>query len=135
MKKKIAILGSTGSIGKTLVKILEIEKNKFEIILLTGNKNYKTLLLQTKSLNPKNIIITDKISYLKFIKTNKNKKINIYNDFKSFKKIFKSKIDYTMSSITGLDGLVPTLNIIKFTKEIAIANKEALICGWGLLKK
>jgi 1-deoxy-D-xylulose-5-phosphate reductoisomerase len=135
MKKKIAILGSTGSIGRTLVKIIENSKNKFDIILLTGNKNYKTLLLQAKTLRPKNIIITDKISYLKFIQFNRNKKINIYNNFKSFNKIFKSKIDYTMSSITGLDGLVPTLNIIKFTKEIAVANKEALICGWSLLKK
>ena len=135
MKKKIAILGSTGSIGRTLVKIIENSKNKFDIILLTGNKNYKTLLLQAKTLRPKNIIITDKTSYLKFIQFNRNKKINIYNNFKSFNKIFKSKIDYTMSSITGLDGLVPTLNIIKFTKEIAVANKEALICGWSLLKK
>ena len=135
MKKKIAILGSTGSIGRTLVKIIENSKNNFDIILLTGNKNYKTLLLQAKTLRPKNIIITDKTSYLKFIQFNRNKKINIYNNFKSFNKIFKSKIDYTMSSITGLDGLVPTLNIIKFTREIAVANKEALICGWSLLKK
>ena len=135
MKKKIAILGSTGSIGKTLIKIIKNEKNKFDIILLTANRNYLTLLSQAKVLKPKNIIITDKKSYLKFININKDKKINIYNDFKSFKSIFKNKVDYVMSSITGLDGLIPTLNIIKFTKEIAIANKEALICGWSILKK
>ena len=135
MKKKIAILGSTGSIGKTLIKIIKNEKNKFDIILLTANMNYLTLLSQAKVLKPKNIIITDKKSYLKFININKDKKINIYNDFKSFKSIFKNKVDYVMSSITGLDGLIPTLNIIKFTKEIAIANKEALICGWSILKK
>ena len=135
MKKKIAILGSTGSIGKTLIKIIKNEKNKFDIILLTANMNYLTLLSQAKVLKPKNIIITDKKSYLKFININKDKKINIYNDFKSFKSIFKNKVDYVMSSITGLDGLIPTLNIIKFTKKIAIANKEALICGWSILKK
>ena len=135
MKKKIAILGSTGSIGKTLINIIKNEKNKFDIILLTANRNYLTLLSQAKVLKPKNIIITDKKSYLKFININKDKKINIYNDFKSFKSIFKNKVDYVMSSITGLDGLIPTLNIIKFTKEIAIANKEALICGWSILKK
>ena len=135
MKKKIAILGSTGSIGKTLIKIIKNEKNKFDIILLTANRNYLTLLSQAKVLKPRNIIITDKKSYLKFININKDKKINIYNDFKSFKSIFKNKVDYVMSSITGLDGLIPTLNIIKFTKEIAIANKEALICGWSILKK
>ena len=54
---------------------------------------------------------------------------------KSFDKIFNSKVDYTMSSIIGLDGLYPTLEIIKYTKTIAIANKEAIICGWSLIKK
>ena len=81
MKKKIAILGSTGSIGKTLIKIIKNEKNKFDIILLTANRNYLTLLSQAKVLKPKNIIITDKKSYLKFLNINKNKKINIYNKF------------------------------------------------------
>jgi len=50
-------------------------------------------------------------------------------------KIFKKKIDYVMSSISGLEGLVPTFKIIKYTKNIAIANKEAIICGWNLIKK
>ena len=49
--------------------------------------------------------------------------------------IFKKKIDYVMSSISGIHGLEPTLNIIKYTKIIAIANKEAIICGWHLIKK
>ena len=51
-----------------------------------------------------------------FLKT-KNKRINIYNNYKSFNKIFKKRIDYTMSSITGLDGLEPTLNIIEKTRK------------------
>ena len=53
--------------------------------------------------------------------------------FESLNEIFKSRIDYTMSSISGLEGLVPTLNIIKYTKKIAIANKESIICGWNLI--
>ena len=48
MKKKIAILGSTGSIGKTLVEIIKKDKKKFDIVLLTADKNYKELLKQTK---------------------------------------------------------------------------------------
>ena len=51
MKKKIAILGSTGSIGKTLIKIINKDKRKFNILLLTANKNYKTILKQAKILN------------------------------------------------------------------------------------
>ncbi len=131
----IAILGSTGSIGKTLFRILKKDKKNFKVQLLTANKNYKTLLSQTKSLNVKNIIITDHDSYRKSLKLNKNKKLRIYNNFESFSEIFKKKIDYTMSSITGLDGLIPTIKIIKHTKKIAIANKEALICGWNLINK
>ena len=62
-KKKIAILGSTGSIGKTLFDIIKKDKNKFKIILLTANKDYKTLLNQAKIFKVKNLIITNKKSF------------------------------------------------------------------------
>ena len=134
MKKKIAILGSTGSIGKTLIEIIKKDKKNFEVILLTAHKSYKEILKQAKILQVKNLIITDKKSYLNLSK-NKLGKIKIYNNYDSFNKIFKKKIDYVMSSISGINGLVPTIKIIKFTKKIAIANKEAIICGWHLIKK
>jgi len=135
MRKKITILGSTGSIGKNLLDIINNDKKNFDVVLLTAKKNYKVLLKQASYFKVKNIIITDHDSYKKAKQINKNNKINIYNDFKEFDKIFKSKIDYTMSSIIGLEGLYPTLEIIKYTKIIAIANKEAIICGWSLIKK
>ena len=135
MKKKISILGSTGSIGKNLLNIVKADKKNFNVILLTAKNNYKLLLKQANYFNVKNIINTDLNSYKKAKKINKNKKINIYNNFNFFDKILRSKIDYTMSSIIGLDGLYPTLEIIKYTKIIAIANKEAIICGWDLIKK
>ena len=135
MKKKIAILGSTGSIGECLLKIVDKDKKKFDIVLLTANKNYKKLFYQTQKFNVQNVIIRDFESYKKFKKINKIKNLNIYNDFKNLNKIFKKKIDYTMSSITGIDGLEPTFKIIKFTKTIAIANKESIICAWDLIKK
>ena len=133
MKKKVVILGSTGSIGKSLINIILKDKKNFEVLLLTANKNYKELYKQSKILNVKNLIITDLKGY-NYLK-NKNKKINIYNNYKDLNKILKNKIDYTMNSITGLDGLEPTLNIIQKTKTIAIANKESIICGWNLIKK
>ncbi len=132
MKKKIAILGSTGSIGETLLKIIEKDKKNFEITLLTADKNYKKLLKQAKKFNVKNLILTNKKI---FEKIKKNKNIKIYNSFKNLNLIFRNKIDYVMSSIVGLDGLDPTIRIIKFTKKIAIANKESIICGWNLINK
>ena len=134
MIKKIAILGSTGSIGKSLLNLLRKDKNK-KIILLSANKNYRQLLKQAKEFNVKNIIILDKKKYYKLKEDKKNKGLNIFNNYDCFKKIFRKKIDYTMSAIMGIDGLSPTFEIIKHTKIIAIANKESIICGWHLLKK
>ena len=136
MKKKIAILGSTGSIGKSLLDIIKQDKKNFQILLLTGNKNFRLLLRQAKFFDVKNIIITDQKNYLKAKKILKTKKINIYNNFDKLNNIFRNKkIDYVMSSITGLNGLRPTIKIIKFCKTIAIANKESIICAWDLIKK
>ena len=133
MIKKIAILGSTGSIGKTVLQL--VKKKKIEIIFLAANRNYKKLFYQAKIYNVKNLIICDLKSYKKALIYNKNKKIKIYNNFVCFKKILKGKLDYVMSSISGIDGLTPTFNIIKYTKKIAIANKESLICAWPIIKK
>ena len=136
MKKKIAILGSTGSIGDTLLKIIKRNINNFDLILLSTNINYKKLLRQSDIFNVKNLIILDKTSYEKALKINNNKKIKIFNSFNDFKKIFKSKkIDYLMNAIIGIDGLSPTIKAIKYTHKIAIANKEAIVCGWNLIKK
>ncbi len=135
MKKKIAILGSTGSIGKSLIKIITKDRENFQIKLLTANKNYKTLLKQAILFNVKNIIITDKKNYEIAKSKIKRKDIKIFNNFNCYKKIFKNKIDYVMSSIVGLDGLDPTIKIIKYTRKIAIANKESIICAWNLIQK
>ena len=135
MKKKIAIIGSTGSIGKTLIKIIEKNKKNFEVKLLAANKNYKSLFNQAKKFNVKNIIITDQKSYYKSKKKYKNLKIKIFNNFKDLDKIFRKKIDYTMSAISGIQGLEPTVKMIKFTNKIAIANKESIICGWKIINK
>ena len=136
MTKKIAILGSTGSIGKNFINILKKDKKNIEITLIVINKNIKELLKQIKYFKVKNIIVTD---YKKFLYLRKNlikKKINIYNDYNSLNKIFyRKKIDYTISAISGLDGLEPTLKVIKYTKKIAIANKETIICAWSLIEK
>jgi 1-deoxy-D-xylulose-5-phosphate reductoisomerase len=135
--KKIAIFGSTGSIGSSLLKIIKHDKKNFKIELLTANKNYKKLIKQAKFFNVKNIIINDYNSFLITTKLLKNTKINVFNNFDLLNKIFNvdKKIDYSMCAISGFQGLKPTLEIIKFTKTIAIANKESIICGWNLIKK
>ncbi len=135
MKKKIAILGSTGSIGKCLIDIIKKDKKNFEIVLLSADENYTELLKQAKFFKVKNLIITNIKSFNKIKKDNYSKKIKIFNDFNDLEKILRKKIDYAMSSISGIQGLKPTIDIIKYTKKIAIANKEAIICGWDFIEK
>jgi len=134
MKKKIAILGSTSSIGKSLLNIIKKDKKNFKIELLTANTNYKDLITQAIKFNVKNIIITDLNSFKKTKNICKNKKIKIFNNFENLKKILPKKVDYVMSAISGIGGLLPTYKIINRTKLIAIANKESIVCGWTLIK-
>ena len=75
-KKKIAILGSTGSIGKSLLNIIYKNKEKFEVVLLTANNDYKTLEKQAKKFNAKNLIITDLKSYEILNKKNIKQNLN-----------------------------------------------------------
>ena len=91
MKKKIAILGSTGSIGKTLIKIIKEDRKNFDIVLLTADKNYKEIFKQAKILNAKNIILTNKKSF-KDLKKKKLGNIKIFNNYDSFKNILKKKL-------------------------------------------
>jgi len=133
MKKKIAILGSTGSIGISTLNIIKKDKKNFRIVLLSTNINAEKLFNQAKQFNVKNVIIANNQKYLKWKKKFLQKKINVFKNFDKFDKFFKKKIDYTIIGISGISGLVPTLKIIKHSKKIAIANKESIICGWNLI--
>lgn len=135
MKKKIAIIGSTGSIGKNLLDIISNDINDFKINLLTADKDHKTLLRQAKKFNVTNLIIKNKSSYKVLKKKTSNTNIKVFNSFEHLGLIFKNKIDYVMNSIMGIDGLEPTIKIIKYTKNLAIANKESIICGWNIILK
>jgi len=135
MKKKIAILGSTGSIGKNTYNIIKNNKKDFEVILLTTNKNIKAIYKQSKELKAQNILVSSKYHFYKLKRKLKNSKIKIHNNIDNLGSIIDKKIDYTMCSISGLNGLKPTIDAIKFSKTIAIANKESIICGWHLIKK
>ena len=135
IKKKILILGSTGSIGKSTLNVLKRHKSKFKILCLSSNKNYKKLYKQSQLFNVKNLIINDSESYLKAKEFFNNKEINIFKNLSDYLKKNKNKFDLVIIGISGLDGLLPTINVIPFTKTLASANKESIICGWKFIKK
>ncbi len=132
MKKKICILGSTGSIGKSTLEIISKNKKDFDVVLLSGNHNVKLLIAQAKKYKPR-YIYSNNLYFKENLKSFcKNNNINLIDDLSLLKKI---KFDITVAAISGIAGLVPTINIIKFSKKILIANKESIICGWKFILK
>ena len=136
MKKiKIAILGSTGSIGASTLEVLSKNISDFSIELLTANNNYKKLIKQAKIFKPKNVLIKNKIFYEKVKNSLRNYNIKVYSDGVSLTNIISKKLDYSMCAIVGIAGLQPTIEAVKISKTVAIANKESIICGWEILSK
>ncbi len=133
MKKKIAILGSTGSIGKYTLEVIKKDKKNFDIVLLTANNNYRKLIQQAKQFQVKNVLIKNKNFYSKV--KNSLKKTKVYTGDISITNIISGKLDYTMSAIVGFAGLQPTVDAVKISKTVVIANKETIICGWEILSK
>ena len=135
MKKKIAILGSTGSIGKSTLEVIKKDKKNFNVVYLSANNNYKKLIQQAKEFNAKNVLIKNEKFYEIVRNSLKKNKTKVFSGNTSINKIISGKLDYTMSAIVGLAGLQPTIDIIKVSKTVAIANKETIICGWEILSK
>ena len=134
MKKTISIIGSTGSIGLSTLKIIDKKKNLFSIDLLSAHKNYASIVSQIIKYNPKVFVISNNKIFEKIKKKSKNKKkIHILNNFNEIK--LKRKTDITVSAIPGLVGLQPTIKMLTISKKILIANKESIICGWSIIKK
>jgi len=133
MKKKIAILGSTGSIGKSTLDIIEKDLKNFSIVLLTANTNYTILARQAKKFKAENVLIKDKNLINKLKHLLKKTKTKVYAGDISENNIISRKIDFTMSSIVGIAGLQPTIDAIKFSREVALANKESIICAWNII--
>ena len=134
MSKRISIFGSTGSIGSTVFRILDKNFKDFKIYILAANSNYKKIDKQIMTYKPEVFIIFNWETYLKIKKKYQKKKIIILNskNYLTFK--FK-KSDVSISAIPGILGLQPTLLLVDISKKILIANKEAIICGWNILKK
>ena len=135
MKKKIAILGSTGSIGKSTLDVISKDKKNFDVVLLSAKNNYKKLIQQAKRFKVKNIIIKNELFYEKAKKILKKTKIKVFSGNTPITSIISGRIDFTMSAIVGLAGLQPTVDAIKVSKTVALANKESIVCGWHILEK
>ena len=132
MKKKIAILGSTGSIGRETLEIIKKNKKDFNIVLLSANTNYSLIKKQINIFKPKYFIINNFYVFNKIKKIKKDSKTIIFNRFNEIPKNLRT--DITISAIVGIAGLEPTIKFTKISKKVLLANKESIICGWHILK-
>ena len=131
MKRKISILGSTGSIGLSTLKIIDKKKGFFKPYIFLANKNFKLIKKQIFKYKPTYFIINDEKTYIKVLKYFKKNKIKIFKNLDELK--IKRTENITVSAIPGIAGLRPTLQSIKFSSKVLLANKEAIICGWNLI--
>ena len=128
--KKISIFGATGTIGKKAGEIAAL--NNFEIIAITGNSNHEELIRQAKLYNPKYVCVTDNDGY-KIVRDSLSGFETEVLDGSELKSIANLEVDVCVMAISGVSGLAPTFECLGRAKRLAIATKEAIICGGDLL--
>lgn len=134
--KKIAILGSTGSIGTQTLEVISHIKGQFKVELLSAYSNYNLLIEQAKKFKPKTLIFGD-ISKSKILEKNlKNEKIDILYGEEALNNFYKySNPDMVLTALVGKSGLIPTINAISKNINIALANKETLVIAGDIITK
>ena len=136
MKKGIAILGSTGSIGTQTLEVVNEHKNLFSVEVLTANNNCDLLIEQAKKYKPNAVVIVNRDKYDKVNSELFKLGIKVYSGQKSLEQIVESdEINIVLTALVGYSGLKPTINAIKHGKKIALANKETLVVAGDLITK
>ena len=136
MKKGIAILGSTGSIGTQTLEVISEHKNLFSVEVLTANNNCDLLIEQAKQYKPNTVVIVNQDKYDKVNSELSKLGIKVYAGQKSLEQIVESEeINIVLTALVGYSGLIPTINAIKLGKKIALANKETLVVAGDLITK
>lgn len=134
-RKSITILGSTGSIGKSTVDIIRREPDKYRVIALTGNQNISLLAEQAKLLNAEIAVTADETKYAELKELLSGTAVRAAAGFQAVIDVAKEDADWTMSSIVGAAGLLPTMEVVKRGKTLALANKETLVCAGEIVMK
>lgn len=135
VRKKVTILGSTGSIGQNTIDIVERSPDLFEVVALTAFRNVSLLAKQAKKLNAKLAVIGDDKKYLDLKKQLSGSNIEIAAGPEALIDAATRNTDWTMASIVGVAGLLPTLASIKSGNIIGLANKECLVSAGDIFNK
>ena len=135
--KKIAILGSTGSIGTQTLDVVRNNRDKFEVVAISANKSIDLLLEQIIEFNPKYVAVYDEDSAIKLKEMiTQDVEIKVLSKMEGLVKISTlEEVDVVLTAVVGMIGLVPTMEAIKAKKTIALANKETLVMAGELVMK
>lgn len=134
MRRRIAILGSTGSIGTQALDVISQHPDMFEVELLTANGNWQQLAEQAIKFKANSVVICDQTKYQELFNTLDPHDIKVFAGAKSIAELVcGSNIDIVVTAMVGFSGLLPTLSAIKAGKTIALANKETLVAAGSIV--
>ncbi len=134
LKKRIAILGSTGSIGRQALEVIAAHANVFEVELLTANSNIELLEKQVRQFTPATVVVTDKEKYKTLKENIADLPVKVFSGIESAEQAVQSdSIDIVLTAMVGYAGLLPTIAAIKSKKTIALANKETLVVAGKII--
>lgn len=132
--KRIALFGSTGSIGTQALEVIEANQDKFSVEVLTANSNSEVLIQQAKKHKPNIVVITDETKYAAVKSALASTDIKVFAGEKALEEVASLDVyDLMLAAIVGYAGLKPTLNAIKAGKAIALANKETLVVAGDII--
>lgn len=136
VKKRIALFGSTGSIGKQTLEVVAANPHLFEISVLTAHKNADLLIEQALKFNPNVVVIVDEAGYQKVNEALKNSDVKVYTGEEALISVAQmAEIDIVLTALVGFSGLKPTIAAIEAGKNIALANKETLVVAGEIVTK
>lgn len=136
MKKRIAILGSTGSIGTQTLEVIEQNPEHFEVEVLTANNNIRLLIDQAKKFQPNVVVISNSCHYDELADALKNEPIKVFAGREALQQVVQmDTIDMVVTAMVGYSGLIPTCNAIKAGKDIALANKETMVVAGEIINQ
>lgn len=134
MVKRVAILGSTGSIGKQALEVIEAHPESFEVEVLTANNSAELLIQQARQFGPNTVVIGNKEKYKEVSDALADLPIKIYAGADAISQVVQmGTIDVVLTAMVGFSGLLPTVNAIKAGKQIALANKETLVVAGDII--
>ncbi len=135
-KKRIAILGSTGSIGKQTLEVIQSHPDIFEVEVLTAQNNATLLIEQAKEFKPNAVVIVNEDHYDMVKSALSGEDIKVYAGENALSSVVQmDTIDLVLTALVGYSGLKPTINAIEAGKTLALANKETLVVAGDLITK